>query len=450
MSLKITAAEALAKNLGPRAGLATFRGLLGSAFVPAERARILEGALGCAEELRDEESLGWALWQWSDLGTGPFAPRAERLVRRWAQTAPQVARRLLDAELRRSPAARTYYLRGRLASDARSSRAFYFSAYELEPTTQIGLASRIRLARAGVPTAVDRVADEDLATFSESDQLVVLQRRLQSAKRYTRVAALDALDVMTRSRDLAVRRASFALAARHADGDPLPIEQDRLHAIFRTHPKRREVRTALRLRAVANGRVVLEPKDPEQVARPLQRAQMVLNRGNAGPAPKPPNAEWRALVAIAALQRGDDASEDFRTLLDTLSHTSSQRVTEPLLAAAYLGRRQPGAGGQRVARAAEQMAAMLVSRRPFARRGFLRLADAVADAQVSRRLREMALDANEAGAAERHGLSARKEAWAAMRAGETARARECIDRARDILRGLKPVKHAASSGPYRG
>lgn len=423
MSVAIAAADVVARNLGARAGLAAYRGVLGSVSTPHERARVLGSAFDCAHAVHDAEGIRWVTARWSELPRGDFfAQLAPRAVRLYAHDRA-AARALAHAEVARAPEdARAHYLLARLDDEhaARSLRRALRLAERPPSDAALATSIRARLARAG-----ESFEAIDVDALQERDRLAILVSRLRSSSRYRRVAALDALIELTHSSDSEVRAAAYALGARHADGALTSIERDRVETLIRTHPRAKAARVALVARQGLESSLP-DDADEEAVA-PFRRAVAVLERGTPGPAPNPPTDVWRALRAIAAIRRGAPAGDAFDALLDVAPHCV---VTEPLLTAAWLG-----LGDPEIAMRAEQLAAILSGRPSHARHGYLRLSDAVGDPHVAERLLRCAAAAGEAGAEERLAERERAEAWAAFRRGDGERALPLLRAARARLIG---------------
>jgi len=417
------AAEQALRTLGPAAGVRAYRSLVDSGGPSEEQARAVLGGIEAARLAGDEEAFRFFVERWRQQ-PGTWVAEVARCCGRILSARPELAQRLADAEVERSPEdPRAWYLRARCGGPRAEEDLRRAADLAQRPPAQPSLLPRIRARLARLTGEAKGV---DLAALPVRERLPVLAAKLRAKGRYGRVSALDALREIAEGggpyAGLAVR-----LAARHADveGRLTELERDRVAAILGAWPDTEERRVArARLEALGGS----QNAEDSETAAALRRARAVLERGSAGPAPSPPTSSWRALDAIVALLHGTGAADRYESLLDAVSPDAP--VSAPLLTATWLGRR---AKDRAVARVCEELAARLCDAPPpYPPQGWLRLSDAVKDPLTRERLLRRAWELEEPGASERLGEAARAAGWEAWRRGDPETAYEALHRARRL------------------
>ncbi|MCB9621852.1 MAG: hypothetical protein H6723_00770 [Sandaracinus sp.] len=411
----VGAARQVGKILGARAGVGALRPLLDDLDDPVLRREthleFLDLALAVDEATFDE-----AARRWSALPAGEAFGAVSERTRRWAREGRlREARELADAECARSPAdARAFYLRARLRGDAEEDlrRAARFAKRAGDDALE-----RVVWARLARVTGERPERPVDLAALSPRERLPVLLAQLRAKGRYGRVAALDGLAVLSESNDEALARAAIVACARHADDEArlTPIEIDRVRSAIARWPDAAEREVALARLAAREGLDEGAAQDPE-TAEQLRRARLVLESGTAGPPPGAPTVTWRALDAVAALRREEtDVAERIDALCFAIDATRPS-PSAPLLTLAWMA---CGSRDAVLKAAGERLASRLPSL-PGAQpaRGWLRLAERVADLPLAAKLQDIALAHREPGAAERVAEDLVRRAWEAFEDGE--------------------------------
>ena len=419
----LAAAEAAGRNLGPRAGLTALRALFVSLSEPGERTRALVGALTHANTLRDEAAFEWVLAQWAVEPSNMFPFAVDECRKLLDARRPDAARRLADAEYTRAPTGRARYLRARCTRDdeaaATDLRLALRQARQAPRDEALELAAASRLARLTLQKPKPAV---DLQRLDERSRLAVLTAMLHAKGRYGRVAALDGIVALAESSDIEVASAAMRLAARHADSDGrlTEIEIDRIRTALASWTEPEERAEAMRRldlrRAMIAGEV-----ESHDLSRLLEGGELAAPKGS-------PDAEYRALDAIVALQKNEvDRGDRLEALVATID-AERPRISMPLLTVAWLACADSNADVRGAgARVASRLTG-LTGARPS--RGWLRLSERVEDPKLKAELLEVAVASREPGAADRLAERDVRAAWAAYAAGDRTEACRLLRSAR--------------------
>jgi tetratricopeptide (TPR) repeat protein len=454
----LATAERVRKNLGPRAGLLSYRTLAENSADSETRGRAVLEGLSCAIEVGDEDAAGALVGLYAGVTKGNLDVLARSTVQALQKRGFYLpARGLAALEVERFPRARSAYLHARCLESAGDSGAL--SAFErAEDLARIEGASAVETASRAFRVVLlyeqnqgdDARALEKTLALREIAPALLLRMAshgLLSASRFARAGWLTELDRLAREGAPAVGSASLALVCAHAErmGQNLTeMELDRTLAVF---AKLRDERLAekLRTRLVAWRTLpaVASELGPSQGARHtvlsvlgnagvdgdalayVRRALEVIE-GRFEPKVAFPygDAVRLAVAAAAALRDGDSARA--MGALDALAAEVEK---------AAFARRRPAwevatlglfADDERVRASAVSVVAALLRGAPSPPpRGALFVARAcrVAGAEgLAEKLLAIAVDAREPGANEAYSATARELAWKLAKEGRKAEA----------------------------
>ncbi len=458
----LATAERVRKNLGPRAGLLSYRTLAeNSADSETRGLAVLEG-LSCAIEAGDEDAAGALVGLYAGVKKGNLEVLARSTVQALEKRGFSLpARGLAALEVERFPRARSAYLHARCLEAAGDSGAL--SAFEraeglarTEGALAVETASRafrVLLLFAQNRGDEARTLEKTLALRDVAPELLLRISRygLSSTSRFTRAAWLTELDRLAKEGSPAVASASLGVVCAHAErmGQNLSdMELDRTLAVF---AKLQDESLAAKLR----GRLLAWSTLPA-VARELGPRHRVLEvLGTAGVDGDALAYARRALEVTegrfepkVAFPRGD-AARLAVSAAAALRDGDSPRATGALdaLAAeveiAPSARRRPAwevatfglcADDDRVRDSALRVvAALLRGAQGPPPRGALFVARAcrAAGAEgLAEKLMAIAVDAREPGAKEAYSETARELAWKMAKEGRKAEALRLLREAR--------------------
>jgi len=423
-SVAIALAERVERTGGPRAGLVAWRALASNAADGDTRGKALIAGIRCAASLRDAQAASDLVTFWSTIDRGTFevAPLCRDLVR--AQMTPQ-ALELAEAEARRTGTSHALYTHARCLDVARDGRAASVFAQavargENEGAARIIAASRVRramlLSRSWL-TLAEALAEAtklDTSQLPFAERIDIARVLLHSSSRFTRAGAIGLLADASRSEDVAIRLRARRLAARYADeasDSVTSLEHDRLVAMFDLGVKE-AVRGSLvpamddvlaRARDVLRGRyevpredIVAPPEDrlKRRVFRHGELLDVVVAIRDAAPA-----RAARSLRPLAAAVR------------------AGERLSREVLAVAHAALAN---GDGELRDVTLELLAAWLSVPTFAAppRGFLALADALADAgrvDLAMTARRAAAHRKEAGAVDALAVVLTRVGWEAAR-----------------------------------
>lgn len=449
-NVALGAAERVRKNLGPRAGLVSYRALAENAADAETRGRAVLEGISCAIEVADRDAIAALVGLYAgvdDAASLETQARATVLVLE-RNGHSLSARGLASLELERFPRARSAYLLGRCLERARDRGAL--AAFEraeslakTEGASDVEAASRaFRVALLYEATRLEeaRALEKNLVLRGLPPLLLlrIARHGLASPSRFTRASWLSELDRV--AQDVASSRVvattALGLVCAHADrmGYGLTeLERDRVLAVF---SKMRDEAHGARLKAcllswaeLRNTVHEMGPRKADDVLGVLERAgadaealafarrALDVAQGRFEPKGELPqgDAARLAVVAAAALRDADVLrAEAALTLLAKEIVTARAPKQRPAWEVAYVGLFSEHEG---VRRASLAVVGALVHSAPSPcppERGALvvaRACRAAGDEPLSERLLAMAVSAREPGAAEAYFEAARELGW---------------------------------------
>lgn len=454
----LSAADRVRKNLGPRAGLLSYRTLAENSADSETRGRAILEGLSCAIEAGDEDAAGALVGLYAGVKDGNLDVLARSTVQALEKRGFSLpARGLAALEVERFPRARSAYLHARCLEAAGDSGAL--SAFEraeglarTEGASTVETASRaLRVLLLYAQNRGDdaRTLEKTLALRDVAPQLLLrlASYGLSSASRFARAGWLTELDRLASEGSPAASSASLGLVCAHAErmGQNLTeMELDRTLAVFAKLPDE-SLAAKLRARLVAWRTLPAAPRE----LGPAARSHVLSVLGNAGVGGDALAYARRALEVIegrfepkVALPQGD-AARLAVSAAAALRDGDSARATGALSALAAeverapFARRRPAwevatlglfADDDRVRASAVSVVAALLRGRGAPSpppRGALFVARAcrAAGAEgLAEKLMAIAVDAREPGAKEAYSETARELAWKLAKEGRKGEA----------------------------
>jgi hypothetical protein len=452
----LSAADRVRKNLGPRAGLLSYRTLAENSADSETRGRAILEGLSCAVEAGDEDAAGALVGLYAGVNKGNLDVLARSTVQALEKRGFSLpARGLAALEVERFPRARSAYLHARCLEAAGDSGAL--SAFEraeglarTEGAIAIETASRafrVLLLFAQNRGDEARTLEKSLALRDVAPELILRIARfgLSSTSRFARAAWLTELDRLAKEGSPAVASAALGLVCAHAErmGQNLTdMELDRTLAVF---AKLQDESLAAKLRA----RLLAWSTLPAVAREVGPRLRVLEVLGNAGVDGDALAYARRALEVMegrfepkVAFPRGDAARLAVAAAA-ALRDGDSPRATGALdaLAAeveiAPLARRRPAwevatfglcADDDRVRASAVSVVAALLrgqgapSPPPRGALFVARACRAAGAEGLAEKLMAIAVDAREPGAKEAYSETARELAWKMAKEGRKAEA----------------------------
>lgn len=399
----LAAAEALARNAGPRAALPAYRTLATSATEP-ERTRAMLAGIACARDADDGEALEAFVALWPSAQGAHFDGVRALVLKLFAQPGRgrEFAYRLAQAEATRTSRALAGYLYGRVAEAHRpdTARAVYEAARAratAEGDERVYAAATARLLPFVAPEESEAAAalakSIDASLVGHAGKLAIAGALIGANSRFSRASGFTLLQELLRDargrgstpEATALAARTLLLAANAADrlvATATPLEVERLRALFSETPDERLRGTLLgRLEGALQARDGGAASDGAPVSRgPGYVAAFLAARDAfAGTTPTyaPNPVAGATLTALAALQGGRTAACEFA--LDRLARVLAEpdalgRATNAVAALLQLTLNHEHEG---IRQAAQRVALRFAPLARSVRRGLLPLAKTI-------------------------------------------------------------------------